>query len=90
MFLTRDLVSEPPNVLNPAEMAERCKSADASSASRSRCSGPKEMRKLGFGALLGVAQGSVERAAHGGDAAGTAAGDGASRGRSRWRSSARA
>ena len=24
VFLTRDLVSEPPNVLNPAEMAERC------------------------------------------------------------------
>ncbi len=25
VFLSRDLVSEPPNVLNPAEMAERCK-----------------------------------------------------------------
>ena len=26
VFLTRDLVSEPANVLNPAEMANRCKS----------------------------------------------------------------
>ncbi len=26
VFLTRDLVSEPPNVLDPPEMAERCRS----------------------------------------------------------------
>ncbi len=58
VFLTRDLVSEPPNVLNPAEMAERCKKLVALGL-KVDVFGPKEMQKLGFGALLGVAQGSV-------------------------------
>ena len=58
VFLTRDLVSEPPNVLNPAEMAERCKKL-TSLGLKVDVLGPKEMQKLGFGALLGVAQGSV-------------------------------
>ena len=58
VFLTRDLVSEPPNVLNPAEMAERCKKL-TSLGIKVDVFGPKEMQKLGFGALLGVAQGSV-------------------------------
>jgi leucyl aminopeptidase len=58
VFLTRDLVSEPPNVLNPAEMAERCKKL-TSLGLKVEVLGPKEMQKLGFGALLGVAQGSV-------------------------------
>ena len=58
VFLTRDLVSEPPNVLNPAEMAERCKKLTALGL-KVDVLGPKEMQKLGFGALLGVSQGSV-------------------------------
>jgi leucyl aminopeptidase len=58
VFLTRDLVSEPPNVLNPAEMAERCKKLTHLGL-KVEVLGPKEMGKLGFGALLGVAQGSV-------------------------------
>jgi leucyl aminopeptidase len=58
VFLTRDLVSEPPNVLNPAEMAERCKRL-TSLGLKVDVLGPKEMQKLGFGALLGVAQGSA-------------------------------
>ncbi|MGE0415948.1 MAG: leucyl aminopeptidase [Acetobacteraceae bacterium] len=58
VFLTRDLVSEPPNVLTPAEMAERCKTL-TSLGLKVDVLGPKEMAKLGFGALLGVAQGSV-------------------------------
>jgi len=58
VFLTRDLVSEPPNVLNPAEMAERCKKL-TSIGLKVEVLGPKEMQKLGFGALLGVAQGSA-------------------------------
>ncbi len=58
VFITRDLVSEPPNVLNPAEMAERCKKL-TSLGLKVDVLGPKEMQKLGFGALLGVAQGSV-------------------------------
>ncbi|MCQ4162334.1 leucyl aminopeptidase [Roseomonas sp. GC11] len=59
VFLTRDLVSEPPNVLTPAEMAERCKGLEKLGV-QVEILGPKEMRKLGFGALLGVAQGSAQ------------------------------
>jgi len=58
VFLTRDLVSEPPNVLNPAEMADRCRTLTELGV-QVDILGPKEMRELGFGALLGVAQGSV-------------------------------
>ena len=58
VFLSRDLVSEPPNVLNPAEMADRCKKL-TSLGLKVEVLGPKEMAKLGFGALLGVSQGSV-------------------------------
>ncbi len=58
VFLTRDLVSEPPNVLHPAEMADRCRKL-AELGLKIEILGPKEMGKLGFGALLGVSQGSV-------------------------------
>ena len=58
VFITRDLVSEPPNVLNPAEMAERCRKLTQLGLEVDVL-GPKEMTELGFGALLGVAQGSV-------------------------------
>ncbi len=58
VFLSRDLVSEPPNVLNPAEMAERCRALE-SLGIKVEVLGPKEMTKLGFGALMGVAMGSV-------------------------------
>jgi leucyl aminopeptidase len=56
--LSRDLVSEPPNVLNPAEMADRCKKLTELGV-KIEVLGPREMSKLGFGALLGVAQGSA-------------------------------
>ena len=59
VFLSRDLVSEPPNVLTPAEMAERCLPLEKLGL-KVEVLGPKEMAKLGFGALLGVAQGSVQ------------------------------
>jgi leucyl aminopeptidase len=58
VFLTRDLVSEPANVLAPAEMAERCRKLTELGL-KVEIFGPKEMTKLGFGALLGVSQGSV-------------------------------
>jgi len=58
IFLTRDLVSEPPNVLHPAEMADRCKELTKLGL-KVEVLGPKEMGKLGFGALLGVSQGSA-------------------------------
>ena len=61
VFVARDLVSEPPNVLNPAEMAKRCE-ALAELGLTVEVMGPEEMGKLGFGALLGVAQGSVNEA----------------------------
>ena len=59
VFLTRDLVSEPPNVLDPPEMAERCRKLSELGL-KIEIFGPKEMAKLGFGALLGVSQGSVK------------------------------
>jgi leucyl aminopeptidase len=58
VFLTRDLVSEPPNVLFPAEFADRCKKLTELGV-KVEVLGPKELTKLGFGALLGVSQGSV-------------------------------
>ena len=58
VFLTRDLVSEPPNVLHPAEMAERCRGL-TSLGLKVTVLGPTEMTELGFGALLGVSQGSI-------------------------------
>jgi leucyl aminopeptidase len=58
VFLARELVAEPPNVLTPAEMAERCRGLEKLGV-EVEILGPKEMKKLGFGALLGVAQGSA-------------------------------
>ena len=56
--LSRDLISEPPNVLNPAEMAERCRPL-ADLGVEVEVLGPTELEALGFGALLGVSQGSA-------------------------------
>ena len=58
VFLARDLVSEPPNVLNPETMADRCRDLEKLGV-QVEILGPKEMKKLGMGAMLGVAQGSV-------------------------------
>jgi leucyl aminopeptidase len=58
VFLARDLVSEPPNVLNPAELANRCKALEKLGL-KVEIFGPKELGRLGFGALLGVSQGSA-------------------------------
>jgi leucyl aminopeptidase len=57
VFLSRDLVSEPPNVLFPASFADRCKELTKLGVTV-EVLGPKELAKLGFGALLGVSQGS--------------------------------
>jgi leucyl aminopeptidase len=59
VFLTRDLVSEPPNVLYPAEFAERIEKLEKLGL-KVDVFGQKDMEKLGFGALLGVSQGSVQ------------------------------
>jgi leucyl aminopeptidase len=57
VFLARDLCSEPGNILTPVEFADRCEALSALGLDV-EVLGPKEMKKLGFGALLGVAQGS--------------------------------
>ena len=61
VFLTRDLVSEPANILTPVEFADRLKGLEKLGLDVDVL-GPKEMKKLGFGALLGVAQGSINEA----------------------------
>ena len=58
VHLARDLVNEPANVLHPPEFADRAK-ALVKAGLKVEVLGPKEMKKLGMGALLGVAQGSV-------------------------------
>lgn len=58
MYLARDLVNEPPNVLFPAEFARRTKKLSALGL-KVEVLGPAQMKKLGFGALLGVGQGSA-------------------------------
>jgi len=58
VFLSRDLVSEPANILTPVEFADRLKGLEKLGLVV-EVLGPKEMKKLGFGALLGVAQGSI-------------------------------
>jgi leucyl aminopeptidase len=58
VFLSRDLVSEPPNVLFPAEMADRCLALEELGV-KVEVFGPKELTKLGFGMLMGVSLGSA-------------------------------
>jgi leucyl aminopeptidase len=57
VFLTRELVSEPPNVLHPIEFAERCRGLEKLGI-EVEVMGLKELKRLGFGAMIGVAQGS--------------------------------
>jgi leucyl aminopeptidase len=59
--LARDLISEPPNVLYPAEMAERCRALEELGLEVDVL-GPAELTEQGFGALLAVAQGSAHEA----------------------------
>ncbi len=58
IVITRDLVSEPPNVLYPESFAERCRELESLGV-KVKILGEKEMSKLGMGSLLGVGQGSV-------------------------------
>ena len=57
VFIARDLVSEPANVLSPPVFADRIE-ALAGLGLEVEVLGPAAMAALGFGALLGVAQGS--------------------------------
>jgi leucyl aminopeptidase len=58
VFLARDVVNEPPNILSPQEFAARAKKL-SSLGVKVQVLGVAEMKKLGMGALLGVGQGSV-------------------------------
>jgi leucyl aminopeptidase len=57
--LTRNLVSEPANVIYPVSLAERAKKL-ADLGVHVEVLGEKQMKKLGMGALLGVGQGSAQ------------------------------
>lgn len=58
VHFARDLVNEPANKLNPVEFAARVK-AKSKAGLAVEILTPAQMKKLGMGALLGVAQGSV-------------------------------
>lgn len=59
IFFTRDLVSEPSNVLNPETYADICKTLKKEGL-EVQIFGEAEMEKLGMHALLGVGQGSYK------------------------------
>jgi len=58
VVLARDLVNEPANVLGPLEFAARAKELEKVGV-KVEVLTEREMKKLGMGALLGVAQGST-------------------------------
>ena len=58
VFLTRDLVSEPPNVLNPKAYVKEIENLSKLGL-KIKSYNEKELQKLGLNALLGVGQGSA-------------------------------
>ena len=58
VFLTRDLVSEPANVIYPETLAAEARKLIRLGV-KVEVLGQREMKRLGMGALLGVAQGSA-------------------------------
>ncbi|PWB45969.1 MAG: leucyl aminopeptidase [Candidatus Methylomirabilota bacterium] len=56
----RDLVNEPANMLTPSEMAVRVRKMASGSSLTVKILERADMKRLGMGALLGVAQGSQE------------------------------
>ena len=58
VFLTRDLVSEPPNVLNPAGYVKEIKKLSKFGL-KVKIYNEKQLKKLGLNALLGVGLGSI-------------------------------
>ncbi|VVT20383.1 leucyl aminopeptidase [Erythrobacter sp. EC-HK427] len=57
--LTRELVSEPPNIIYPESFVARCRERYEGTGLTVRVLDEAEMASLGMGALLGVSQGSV-------------------------------
>ncbi|MGB0630202.1 MAG: leucyl aminopeptidase [Alphaproteobacteria bacterium] len=60
VFMTRDLVSEPANVIYPVTLAQQARSLSKLGVKISVLD-EKQMAKLNMGALLGVAQGSAHK-----------------------------
>jgi leucyl aminopeptidase len=58
IFIARDLVNEPPNVMSPQEFAARAQALSKLGV-KVEVLGEAEMKKLGMNALLGVGQGSA-------------------------------
>ena len=58
VFFTRDLVSEPANIIYPETLAKRAKELEKLGV-KVEILGEAQMKKLGMGSLLGVGQGSV-------------------------------
>ena len=60
VYLTRDLVSEPPNVLNPKKYVEIIKKLSTIGL-KITIYDSKKLKKMGMNALLGVGQGSINK-----------------------------
>jgi leucyl aminopeptidase len=60
--LTRELVTEPANIIYPESFVERVRASLEGSGVEIEVLNPAQMKKLGMGALLGVAQGSAREA----------------------------
>jgi leucyl aminopeptidase len=60
VHIARDLVSHPGNTVTPTYLAEHAKKMARKNKITCKVLGKKEMKKLGMGSLLGVAQGSDE------------------------------
>jgi leucyl aminopeptidase len=60
VHIARDLISHPGNTVTPAYLAEYAKKMARKNKITCKVLGKKEMKKLGMGSLLGVAQGSDE------------------------------
>ena len=58
VFVSRDIISEPANIIYPKSFVQEAKKLEKLGL-KMEVLGEKEMKKLGMGALLGVAQGSV-------------------------------
>ncbi|MCW5730497.1 MAG: leucyl aminopeptidase [Alphaproteobacteria bacterium] len=58
IFFTRDLVTEPANIIHPESLAHECRKL-SSLGVKVEVLGEAQMKKLGMGALLGVGQGSA-------------------------------
>ena len=62
VYLTRDLVTEPANIIYPESFVDRCREALEGTGVEITVLEPEELERQGMGALLGVAQGAARPA----------------------------